>query len=59
MNLNGYKLIFEDDFNGSELNTEVWKYRGTGKQRAAYCGPSQVRLENGNLIIKYEYRTEG
>jgi len=59
MNLNGYKLIFEDDFNGSELNTEVWNYRGTGKQRAAYCGPSQVRLENGNLIIKYEYRTEG
>lgn len=59
MNLEGYRLIFEDDFNGTELNTEVWRYRGTGKQRIANCHPSQVRVENGNLIIKCEYLNAG
>ena len=59
MNLKGYKLVFEDDFNGTELNTLVWNYRGTGKQRIANCHPSQVRIENGNMIIKCEYREDG
>ncbi len=57
MDLNGYKLVFEDDFNGSELDLEKWSHRSPGHREG--CGVSSedaVRIENGNLIIKYDYR---
>jgi len=56
MDLSGYKLVFEDDFNGSELDLNVWKHRGVGKQRMGYVSPDTVHLENGNLVIEYGYR---
>ena len=55
MDLNGYKLVFEDDFNGNELDLDVWEYRGTGKRSCGYIAPEAVRVENGNMIMKYDY----
>ncbi len=59
IDLTDYELVFEDEFEGTELDLEKWRYRGTGKQRAGYCTPSQVRVEDGNVVIKYEYLEDG
>ena len=56
MDLNGYKLVFEDDFNGSELDLEKWRHYGLGRRRCGFNSEDSVRVENGNLIIRYEYR---
>ena len=59
LDLTGYELVFEDEFEGTELDLEKWKYRGTGRQRAGFCAPSQVRVEDGNAVIKFEYLEDG
>lgn len=59
LDLTGYNVVFEDDFNGNQLNTDVWEYRGSGPRRGGYNAESQVRVENGNLIISGEYLTDG
>ena len=56
MDLNGYKLVFEDDFNGTELDLEKWSHRAIGNRRCGINSEDAVRVENGNLIIKYDYR---
>lgn len=59
LDLSGYELVFEDEFNGTELNTNVWEYRGSGPRRGGFNAASQVRVENGNMIIKGDYQTDG
>ena len=59
MDLRGYRLVFKDDFNEAELDTTKWAYRGSGPRRAGYNSKSQVRLENGNLILSANYLEEG
>ncbi len=56
MDLTDYKLVFEDDFDGSELDLEKWHYRGAGARQGGFLDKSAVRLENGNLIIRHDYR---
>ena len=51
----GYKLVFEDDFNGDSLDITKWKYGRSGKRRCGYNAESQVSVENGNLIIRQKY----
>ena len=53
MNMNGYKLVFEDNFEGKELDLNKWQYRGSGARRCGFNAPSQVFLNNGHLILKY------
>ncbi len=59
LDLTGYSLVFEDDFNGTELDTDVWEYRGSGPRRGGFNGESQVKVENGNMIMTGEYLTDG
>ncbi len=56
MDLTGYKLVFEDDFNGTELDSEEWYHRATGKREYYYNSPDSTRVENGNLVMTYAYR---
>lgn len=56
MNLDGYQLVFEDDFDGDALDLTKWEYRTTGPRRCGYNDPSQVRVENGCLRIGYAHR---
>ncbi|HOO24983.1 MAG TPA: glycoside hydrolase family 16 protein [Clostridiales bacterium] len=56
LNLTGYELVFEDEFEGESLDLTKWAYRGNGPRRAAYMSPGQAFLENGNLVIRAEYR---
>ena len=51
----GYKLVFEDDFNGKELDLAKWRYRTLGPRSCGINAKSQVKLENGNLVISQKY----
>jgi beta-glucanase (GH16 family) len=59
VDLTGYELVFEDEFDGDSLNLEKWSHRGLGRRAGGYIGESQVRVEDGNLIIKGEYLEDG
>ncbi len=55
IDLSGYQLVFCDEFNGTELNKDVWYIRGNGARRSGYNGSSQVKVEDGKLVITGEY----
>ena len=55
VNLEGYELVFFDDFEGNALDLTKWEYRATGERRGGFNHPDQVRVENGQLILSGEY----
>lgn len=55
---NGYKVVWEDHFEGSELDTTKWKVRGVGPRRIGYNDASMVKVENGNLLLMYDIRKD-
>lgn len=59
LDLTGYSLVFEDEFEGTQLNTDLWEYRGSGPRRGGFNAPSQVKVENGNMILTGEYLENG
>jgi len=53
---NGYQLVWEDNFNGTELDTTKWQLRGMGPRRIGYNDPSMVKVANGNLLLMYDIK---
>lgn len=54
-----YSLVFEDEFEGSALNTDIWKVRGNGARRGGFNADSQIEVRDGNLVITGEYLEDG
>ena len=48
LDLSGYELVFEDEFDGDALNTDVWQLVAGEMQ--------QVRLQDGNMVMRADYR---
>lgn len=46
-----YKLVWEDDFNGPELDTLKWNVRGIGPRRIGYISEKAVEVEDGYLKL--------
>ncbi len=59
LDLSGYSLVFEDEFNGTELDTEAWKYCNSGVRRGGFRAPGQVEVKDGNCVITAEYLEDG
>ena len=59
LDLTGYSIVFEDEFEGDTLNTDVWKIRSNGARRGGYNSDSQIKVEDGNLVITGEYVEDG
>ena len=60
LDLTGYHVVLEDNFDGSALDLGVWEYRGTGTSSAGRMyRPEQVRVEDGKLILRAEYKQGG
>jgi len=60
LDLTGYREVFADNFSGGALNLDVWEYRGTGVSSGGRMyRPEQVRVEDGKLILRAEYKAEG
>ena len=51
LDLTGYTLVFSDEFDGDELDWDVWELT------AGYA--DALRVEGGNLIMTAEYREDG
>ncbi len=47
----GYKLVWEDQFNGNKLDTTKWKVRGVGPRALAYVSEEAVKVEDGYLKL--------
>src|SRR6185312_2309821 len=54
----GYKLVWQDEFNGTELRSADWNYEtggsGWGNNELEYytSGNRNAYLQNGNLVIE-------
>ncbi len=59
LDLTGYELVFEDEFEGDELNFNLWESRCEGAGRAGFGSIEQVSVNDGTLKITGEYRTDG
>lgn len=59
LDLTGYSLVFEDEFEGDSLDTTVWDYRGSGPRRGGFNAASQVEVKDGTMIMTGEYLTDG
>lgn len=59
LDLTGYEQVIFDDFDGDTLNTDLWKCRGNYRERSGYACESQIKVENGNLVITAEYLDDG
>lgn len=60
IDLSGYELTFEDDFDGDALDTKVWTYCDEGGQRrGGYWIDDAVSVKDSNLRIAVEYREDG
>lgn len=59
LDLTGYKVVFEDDFNGKELNTDVWHHRGEGERRGGFNSKDMVEVRDGNCVITADYLENG
>ena len=53
----GYKLYWEDTFDGNKLDTTKWAVRGVGPRAMGYVTPEAVEVRNGllNLYALYEH----
>ena len=61
LELSEFDLVFEDHFDGEELNEEIWgKYAEDGIRKGGYWDlESQTFLKDSCLIIRTEYKKEG
>ena len=47
----GYKLFWEDQFNGNKLDTSKWEIRGVGARALGFVSPEAMKVENGYLKL--------
>lgn len=59
LSLDGYSLVFEDEFDGDALDTEVWEIRAEGGGNGRFWSSDQAKVEGGNLIMTGEYKSDG
>ena len=59
MDMTGYKLVFEDNFEKDGLDLEKWEPRNCGPSSCGFKGPDNIRVENGKMILHYGYQENG
>ena len=62
----GYTLVWEDNFDGNQLNEKIWNIEvsgtGGGNQELQYYRRENVAVENGNLVLtarREQYQGKG
>ncbi len=52
----GYVPVFCDDFSAGGLDLEKWAHRAPGPRRGGFNSPSQVKVENGFLVLRADWK---
>lgn len=47
----GYTLVWEDEFEGSELDEQKWKPRGVGPRACGFVSKDAIKVKGGNLEL--------
>ncbi len=59
VDLSKFTLVFEDEFDGKKLNTNVWTHYRQGQRKGGYWDSGQAFLRDGNLVIQTTYKENG
>ena len=60
IDVSGMTLTFSDEFDGDALDASKWGAHGSyGMRKGGYWSPSQATVENGNLVIRTQYKADG
>ncbi len=55
----GYKMVWNDEFDGKKLNSQKWNHRGLGKREDAYITTQAVKLDGkGHLVIEVSRKND-
>ena len=47
----GYRLVWEDEFNGTKLDTTKWRHRGLGARALAFVSEDAVEVKDGYVYL--------
>ena len=59
LDLTGYSIVFEDEFEGDSIDWNVWRNRYEGPHGIANYSDSQVSVKDGALYLTGEYLEDG
>ena len=60
IDLDGYKLIFADEFDGDDLNENIWgPHNNYGQRKGGYWSRGCVSVHDGSLFITTRYEADG
>ncbi len=60
IDLSGMTLTFSDEFDGDALDAAKWgAHNSYGVRKGGYWSASQAAVENGNLVIRTQYKEDG
>jgi len=59
VDMSKFTLVFEDDFDGDELDLSVWNHYRQGERKGGYWDSNQAFVRDGNLVIRTEYKEDG
>ena len=60
LDLTGFRLTFSDEFDGDKLDPAKWDaHEFYGMRKGGWWSGAQARVENGNLIIRTQYKADG
>src|SRR5690554_2259480 len=55
---NGYKLVWEDNFDGTQLDLTKWRHRAEGPSRAGFYDRRMTKVKDGNLLLIYDHQRD-
>ena len=50
----GYEVVWEDHFEGTDLDKKKWQHRGVGPRRIGFNDSSMVKVKDGYLHLSYD-----
>ncbi len=56
LDLTGYSIVFEDEFEGDDVDWNTWRPRSVGKRQYYNVSADQASVKDGNLYLTAEYR---
>lgn len=54
-----WNLVWSDEFDGDKLDMTSWRSAGDGPRRGGYWDIGEAFVEDGNLILRTEYLSDG